>query len=195
VRRIVSRWTAGAAVGVIAASLSIAVAAQTPAPSAPPAVGDKAPGFTLTAADGTTVSLAEELKRGPVVLVLLRGWPGYQCPFCVLQYGDFITHREQFATAGARVIWVYPGLSSVKQHADAFAAAADAPPNFRLALDPLLDFTRAYHLRWEGEGETSYPSTFVIDKAGVIRWVQISRTHGGRARAADVLSALSQLAR
>jgi peroxiredoxin len=170
-------------------------APQTPALTSPPAVGDKAPDFALTAADGSTVTLTEELKRGPVVLVLLRGWPGYQCPFCVRQYGDFIGHREQLSAAGARVIWVYPGTADVKQHADAFAAAADAPPNFRLTLDPQLAFTRAYHLRWEGDGETSYPSTFVIDKAGVIRWAQISRTHGGRATAADVLSALSQLGR
>ena len=32
-------------------------------------VGDKAPDFTLPASTGERVSLSEELKRGPVVLV------------------------------------------------------------------------------------------------------------------------------
>jgi peroxiredoxin Q/BCP len=193
--RVVSRLISVSVVAFILASVPTAADPQTPTLSAPPAVGDKAPDFALTAVDGTTVTLSAEWKRGPVVLVVLRGWPGYQCPFCVLQYGDFITHRDKFSAAGARVIWVYPGPAGVKQRADAFAANADAPTNFRLTLDPLLKFTQTYHLRWEGDGETSYPSTFVIDKTGVVRWAQVSKTHGGRARATDVLSALSQLGR
>lgn len=34
---------------------------------------ERAPDFTLTAHDGTTVSLAESLARGPVLLVFFRG--------------------------------------------------------------------------------------------------------------------------
>ena len=55
-----------------------------------PAVGDRAPEFTLEAIDGSRVSLSGELARGPVVLVLLRGWPGYHCPYCVRQFGEFL---------------------------------------------------------------------------------------------------------
>jgi peroxiredoxin len=176
---------------------SSSAAAQVPmsAASAPPAVGAKAPDFTLTAVDGTTVRLSTELLNGPVVLVLLRGWPNYQCPFCVRQYGDFIGHRQALAATGARVIWIYPGTADVNQHADAFAASAEAPPNFRLALDPDYAFTQAYHLRWDAKDETAYPSTFVVDRTGVIRWRQISRTHAGRATATDVLTALAAVAR
>jgi peroxiredoxin len=182
------------AVGLILAGTPTRAASQVLAES-PPAVGDKAPDFALLAVDGATVTLSAELKHGPVVLILLRGWPGYQCPFCVRQYGDFIGHRDELLAAGARVIWVYPGLADVQQHADAFAAGALAPPNFRLALDPSFAFTRAYHLRWEGTGETSYPSTFVIDRSGVVRWAHVSKTHAGRALATEVLSALSELGR
>jgi peroxiredoxin len=195
--RVRVRNLAGLAAALIASLWITSTAAQMPMPaaSAPPAIGAKAPDFTLTAVDGKSIQLSTELQNGPVVLVLLRGWPNYQCPFCVRQYGDFIGHRQELAATGARVIWIYPGTADVKQHAEAFVANAEAPPNFRLALDPDYAFTQAYHLRWDAKDETAYPSTFVVDKTGVIRWRQISRTHAGRATAADVLAALAALAR
>ena len=179
---------------VLAAGVSIiqpAVLAQ--APAAPPAVGQKAPDFTLDGLDGSPMKLSAELQKGPVVLVLLRGWPNYQCPFCVRQYGDFIAHKAELAAAGARVIWIYPGAADVKQHAEAFVAKSEVPPNFRLALDSAYAFTNAYHLRWEAKDETTYPSTFVVDRGGVIRWALVSKEHGGRAAAADVVAALAKL--
>ena len=41
--------------------------------------------------------------------------------------------------------------------------------------------------------ETAYPSTFVIDRKGKVRYSLVSKNHGGRASAADVLTALGQL--
>lgn len=162
---------------------------------APPAVGDRATDFSLTAADGTTIKLSAEWQRGPLVLVLLRGWPGYQCPFCVRQYGEFLARAKDLDAMGARVVWVYPGGTEVKQRADAFAANKEAPANFRLTLDPNYAFTTAYRLRWDAPSETAYPSTFVIDKGGVVRWALISKEHGGRAPIADVLKAVEAIGR
>lgn len=48
------------------------------ADTAPPAVGDKAPEFTLRSVAGTEVRLSELVAQGPVALVVLRGYPGYQ---------------------------------------------------------------------------------------------------------------------
>ena len=159
----------------------------------PPAVGDKALDFSLPALDGPVIRLFEELKRGPVVLVVLRGWPGYQCPFCVRQYGDFIVNRQALEASGATVVWIYPAKADAAVHAAEFVKGLEVPPNFRLAIDPDYTLTKIYDLRWEGEGETAYPSTFVIDKDGIIRWALISKTHGGRAAASDVLKALATL--
>jgi peroxiredoxin len=38
------------------------------------AVGEKAPDFSEAAWDGKTVTLSERVKRGPVVLVFIRGF-------------------------------------------------------------------------------------------------------------------------
>ena len=48
----------------------------------------------------------------------------------------------------------------------------------------------AYGLRWDAPNETAYPSTFIVHRDGLIRFAKVSRTHGGRASATEVLAAL-----
>jgi hypothetical protein len=43
--------------------------------AAPPTVGDKAPDFALSTVEGKSVRLSEVIAKGPVVLVVLRGYP------------------------------------------------------------------------------------------------------------------------
>src|SRR5216683_2054667 len=74
-----------------------------------PGVGDQAADFALSTVQGKTVRLSEVAAKGPVVLVVLRGYPGYQCPYCNRQVQDFISNSQGFIDAGARVILVYPG--------------------------------------------------------------------------------------
>ena len=172
---------------IVAAALHVPARAQTAAP----AVGARAPAFTLNDLDGAPVSLAGELTQGAVVLIVGRGWPGYQCPFCTKQFADFRAHAAQFAAAGARVLWIYPGPSDdLVAHAKDFIAAKDVPANFRLLIDPGYTFTNAYRLRWDAPKETAYPATFIIDRGGIIRFARVSNEHGNRTAAADVLAAL-----
>src|SRR5262249_40549419 len=130
-------------------------------------------------------------QSGPIVLVMLRGWPGYQCPFCVRQFGEFRGHASDLEAAGARVLWVYPGPTDVRAHAEEFVKGKDVPASFRLLLDPASRFTNASRLRWDARGETAYPATFVLDRSGTIRFASVSTSHGGRAPVADVLKALA----
>lgn len=161
-----------------------------------PKLGEKVPPFSLLALDGQRVTLEGELTHGPLVLVLLRGWPGYQCPFCTRQFADFLGHAPAFDAAGARVVWVYPGPSdSVQQHAREFLASRALPSAFRITTDPDYVFTNAYGLRWDAPQETAYPATFVIDRGATVRFAQISVGHDGRALATDVLKALDKLPR
>lgn len=161
-----------------------------------PKVGDKAAEFSLADAKGASVKLSGELAHGPVVLIVGRGWPGYQCPFCTRQFAEFRSHAPELAAAGARVLWIYPGPGDeLAKHAEDFVAGAETPANFRVLIDPGFTFTNAYGLRWDAPRETAYPSTFVIDRQGVVRFAQMSKEHGGRTPVADVLSALAALPR
>lgn len=162
--------------------------------AAPPRVGDKAPDFTLAQIDGRKLTLSAELKSGPVVLIVGRGWVGYQCPFCNRQFGDFLRTASDIAALGARVVWVYPGpTDDVQKRAEEFAAGKAFPSNFRFVLDPNYAFTLSYDLRWDAPQETAYPSTFVIDRGGIVRYALVSKTHGGRAAAADVVLELRKI--
>jgi peroxiredoxin Q/BCP len=156
-----------------------------------PAVGDKAADFTLNTLDDKKVQLSELLKSGPVVVVQLRGWVGYQCPLCTLQVGDILGRQNDFLAKGARVVLVYPGeAAKLKEYAKEFIAGKSLPENYYLVTDPDLKFVNSWGLRWDAKDETAYPSTFVIDETGIVRFAQVSKTHGDRAKTKDVLAAL-----
>lgn len=159
-----------------------------------PAVGDTAPDFSLNALDGSPIRLSTLTQQGPVVLLVLRGWPGYQCPICTKQVADFMAHQKDLQSAGARILMVYPGPSDqLKDHAEEFLHGKGLPEQFYFVIDPDFTFTNAYGLRWNAPKETAYPSTFVIDSKNIIRYAHTSHTHGDRSSAPDVLKTLSTL--
>ena len=162
---------------------------------APPKVGDTVPDFALPAllpgggADAK-VELSKVLEDGPVVLVVLRGYPGYQCPMCTRQVGSLIQQADAFKKAGARVVMVYPGpAENLEMRAKEFGGKGELPDNFVFLLDPGYEFTNAYHLRWEAPGETAYPSTFVVTPDRKVTYATVSKTHGGRPKTAEVVAA------
>jgi peroxiredoxin len=157
-----------------------------------PELRQKAPTFSLSTPDGQTLSLSDLTRKGTVVLVVLRGYPGYQCPFCVRQVHDFVENADKFAVAGAQILFVYPGPpADLDQHAkEALAKQNPLPANIHLVIDPDYKVTNQYGLRWDAPHETAYPSTFLIDRNGVVFFRKISRGHGDRTTAADVLAEL-----
>ena len=156
-----------------------------------PKVGDTAADFTLDALDGKSVKLTDLTAKGPVVLVVLRGWPGYQCPICTKQVGDILAHEKEIVAANAKVVMIYPGpANKLKPHAEEFFKDKTFSDTYHLLIDPDYKFTNAYNLRWDKPKETAYPSTFVIDRQNIIRFAKVSKTHGDRASTTDVVKAL-----
>ena len=161
-----------------------------------PKVGGKAPDFTLKSLDDQTVRLGELTAKGSVVLVVLRGWPGYQCPICDRQVQDFIRLKSDFAEAKARIVFIYPGpADGLKAHGQEFKDWKNKqwPGEFLYVLDPDYAMVNAYGLRWDAPRETAYASTFVLDGKGVVSFVKTSRTHGDRTKAADILAEVKKL--
>ena len=162
--------------------------------AAGPEVGAKAPEFSLNNLARTAVKLSEQTARGPVVLILLRGFPGYQCPLCNRQVNELIQSAQSFADANARVLFVYPGPATiVHDKAEEFVAGKKLPGHFQILLDADFQFTNLYGLRWDAPKETAYPSTFVLDRSGRITFAKVSQTHGGRSTPAEILEALAKL--
>lgn len=159
-----------------------------------PGVGGKAPDFSLSTPEGKPVRLSTLTSGSSVVLVVLRGYPGYQCPFCQKQVHDFETHAKAFADRGAEVLFVYPGPGvHLDDRAKEFLSQEDAlPANVHLVLDPDYRVTNLYGLRWDAPQETAYPSTFLLDRQGKIFFEKISKGHGDRTTAEQVLAEMTK---
>lgn len=176
-------------------ALACIAVASTMAAAQTPAVGAKAPDFTLRTPTGATVTLAQERAKEPkgtTVLIVLRGYPGYQCPYCVKQVHAFIERSADFAARKANVLLVYPGPpADLDTHAKEFLAMqAELPANITLVIDPDYKMTNLYGLRWDAPRETAYPSTFILDPSGTILFEKISHSHGDRTTPDDVLAQL-----
>ncbi len=177
----------------MALSFSASLILGTAALAETPSVGAKAPDFSLKTPLGQPVQLSGLEAKGNVVLVVLRGYPGYQCPYCQKQVHDFVDHASAFADKKTDVLLVYPGPpADLDQHAKEFLASqANLPANVQLVNDPDYTVTNQYGLRWDAPRETAYPSTFILEHQGTVTFEKVSRGHGDRTSADDILAKLS----
>jgi peroxiredoxin len=147
----------------IAATLA-AVLMATAAQANPARVGEPAPGFTLTDAQGVARSLSDFSGRTVVL-----EWTNHECPFVKKHYGAGNMQAQQAAASGADVVWLTVNSSAPgKQgHVDAATAArlqaeAKAAPTAYL-FDGSGDTGRAYAAK-------TTPHMYIIDPAGVLRY-------------------------
>lgn len=144
--------------------------------------GDKLPtqgDATLVGPDGKPVSLAS-YEGKPLVLVVMRGFAGFICPFCATQTAQLATRYGELTAAGAEVVIVYPTKDEQQSKIDEFVAAVNAALAeegeesipFKVLLDPGVKLVKKYNL----EGiDLSRPSTFVLDVEGVVAYAYVGK--------------------
>jgi peroxiredoxin len=186
----------------LACALCVAFSASAKAADATtetnrPEVGDKAPNFDLPivgSKEEEYLQLDDEVKQGAVVVIVLRGFPGYQCPLCSRQVGALINRAKALAEAAHRVILVYPGEPDLLQrHADEFVGSRAMPSPIVMVRDPGMKMVTDWGLRWDAPRETAYPATYIIKKNGRIAWSKISTSHAGRTTADEIINELRKL--
>ena len=153
------------------------------------------PDFSATTMNGANFQLSKHLDEGTVVVIMLRGYPGYQCPVCSTQVAGYIAKAEEFENQDTPVVFVYPGeLENLDGKAKEFTAPleekVDLPSNFIFVIDNNYKITNLLGLRWNASGETAYPSAFVIDHKGYVQYANVSDSHRGRATADEILEVL-----
>jgi peroxiredoxin len=157
-------------------------------------VGKVAPDFELSTPNGQKIRLSETVKTSPVVVVVLRGYPGYQCPICTQQVAELIKNQKELADANGRVLLIYPAPQKlIEDKAKEFFANSELPKHFTVLLDPDLGFVNAHGLRWNAPNETAYPSTIIVDKTGIVRFLHVSKTHGARVSSKEMVRELKKL--
>jgi peroxiredoxin Q/BCP len=129
-------------------------------------VGDTAPDFSLSAADGRKVSLADYRGKQAVVLYF---YPKDNTPGCTTEACAFRDSYEVFKDAGAEVIGV--SSDSAGSHAG-FADRHRLP--FVLLADAGGSVRRLYGVP-RTFGLMPGRVTYVIDRAGVVRQVFASQ--------------------
>ncbi len=179
---------------LLAAGALLALSLLTARAAVTPKVGEAAPNFTLNTLEDKPVELNQLTAKKPVVLVVLRGWPGYQCPICTRQVQDFARNAAVFAAHDAQAVMVYPGpADDLKAHAREFLQNKEWPKDFLFVIDPDYTFTNAYGLRWEATKETAFPSTFIIAKDNKVGFAHVSMKHGDRVDSTAALKALTDI--
>ena len=162
--------------------------------NAPPKVGETATDFTLKDLEGEEKSLSKFLKSGPVVVVVLRGFPGYQCPICSQQVSKLMGSAEKFKSKSTNVVLIYPGsIKDLTNKGKEFLKGSKLPEGIHLLIDSDYQFTNKWNLRWDAPNETAYPSTFVLSPDGKVLYAKVSKSHGGRAEIDEILKAVGSI--
>ena len=158
-------------------------------------VGEKAINFDLqVVGKDDFVELQDEYKQGPVVVVVLRGYPGSQCQLSNQQVGALINRARTLKDKVHRVILVYPGeKEDLLKHAKQFAGSRRIPEPLLLVADPGMKMVQAWGLQWDGPYETAYPATYLIRGNGRVAWRKISDSHAGRSSVDEILRELRKL--
>ncbi len=123
-------------------------------------VGEKAPGFTLSAITGETVSL--DAQKGKVIVLGLF----HICDPCMMQGTNLQKVHEQTQGKNVAVIGVNANGNSKKDVGE-FLSAFPVKVTYPYLLDPNKTTDKLYG------GGKFIPNVYVIDQNGVIRWQRV----------------------
>lgn len=168
-------------------------------------VTDIAPAFSAKDQNGKMISLSEELKKGPVVLVFYRGqW----CPYCNLQLKKLEDSLSLITAKGASLITVTPekpenitktiaktkatypilyddGLKIMKSYDVAFAVDEKTIAKYK---NYGIDFTEANGTA--NGANLPVPAVYIISKEGKILFRHFDTDYRNRVSVAEILSHL-----
>lgn len=128
-----------------------------------PLLGRQAPHFELADPDGKAWDLGEVLAGGPVVLIF---YYGYHCDHCVRQL--FAVHRDLplFREVGASVL----AISADPPELTRQRFQQYGPFGFPVLCDPGNRVAHAYQVF---RTDLLRHATFLIDRKGTVRWVNV----------------------
>ncbi|MGI9496462.1 MAG: peroxiredoxin family protein [Mariniblastus sp.] len=142
---------------------------------------------------GQKVNLSDFIGKKNVVLVITRGFSGKLCPFCTTQTSRLISNYGEISKRNAEVLLVYPGSP---ESLDRFIEAAmssekkqvDRVP-FPILLDEELQAVNFFDI----SDALAFPSTYVIDKEGKVRFAYVGSSPSDRPSLKALLKQLDDI--
>lgn len=168
--------------------------------------GDQAVDFTLSNAQGQSVSLAEYLKQDLVVLTWYRGgW----CPYCNITLRALQQVLPEIKAAGASLLALTPelpdkSLSTQEKNELDFEVLIDqnneVAREYGLVFKLAPEVSELYRknlslLEYNGNDSDELPlaATYVIDQKGEIRYAFLDAEYRHRAEPEQIIEALRSL--
>ncbi|SAL78854.1 AhpC/TSA family protein [Caballeronia peredens] len=171
-------------------------------------VGDVAPVFALSDAQGERVSSEALLERGPIVVVFYRGvW----CPYCNIDLQAIEEAADELRSSGANLVAIsmqtaQNSLKSQRQNKLSFPILVDEGGKtadafgirFRLQ-DDLIAAYKGFDVELPViNGEPSWtlpmPARYVIGQDGKIAYAEVSPDYTRRPDPSEIVPALRRLA-
>lgn len=155
--------------------------------------GNPLPDFSAVDEQGNPLHTSE-LQGTPAVMIFVRGnW----CPFCNRQVKNLTGYYKQIVDLGAKLIFVTPRpLETTRRVAEFFEVEFDFWLDESLTatreLGLLLEAAVPANYRKEYGEDTTWPTSLVIDAAGIIRYVELSKHIIDRPNPKTLLRALQQ---
>lgn len=171
-------------------------------------VGDKSPAATMTDADGKDVKLEDLVSKGPVVVVFYRGgW----CPFCNKHLSAWQEKAGEVKTLGATLVAISPEKPEAAKETSGkdkleFMVVSDVKQEAMKGFKLVFALNESTKTKYKGYGvdlekrnasktwDLPHPGTFVIDKAGVIRYASVDTDYTKRPDPEEAMKALRELA-
>lgn len=192
-------------------AFAIFVAAASAAGQAPPAlgpadgadlpavdlervrVGAHAPDFTLARHGGGTVTLSEYRGKANVVLIFFRG---YWCPYCIAQLTELRTLLGPDLKEDTEIVVVSVDDDEETGRTIARVGQDGTAPDFTFLSDLDAAVIGRYGILNPNAGRRAplpHPATYVIDRQGVIRWLDVETDYKVRPTNDAIRAALLKL--
>lgn len=139
-------------------------------------VGQPLPEFTAIDERGDRVGSSDLLGTATVMLFVRGNW----CPFCSSQVENLTSYYKSIVDLGGRLIFVTPKpLETTRRVAEFFEVEFDFWLDESLAIATKLDLLHAgavpINSQKEYGADTVWPAAVVIDRRGIMRFVEQSK--------------------
>src|SRR5690606_22550390 len=139
-----------------------------------------------------------DYRGRPLILVFNRGFAGYVCPYCTTYTAQLATRYDEIRAAGAELLLVYPTRevdeARVLEFTDAVNEILTEEGEGALPFPVFLDRGLAATIRFNLTGDITKPSTFVLDRDGVVRYAHVGDEPEDRPSVERVMQELQAIA-
>ena len=157
------------------------------------AIGTSAPDFTLARFGGGTVHLADFRGKRNVVMVFYRG---YWCPYCIAQLKELRHLLDAELQKNTELLVISIDGENETRMTVSRVGADGVAPDFGFLSDPDHAVIARYGVLNPNGSRRGipHPATFVVDRAGVVRWRDVQTDYKIRPTNDAILVALKGLA-